>query len=402
MPSLSDLELERLLADLESDRVERTAAWSNSTPTKAREAVCAFANDLPNHGLPGVLFLGAKDDGSPSGLKVTDKLLLTLSDIKTDGHIVPPPTMYVEKRGLRGAELAVVTVEPSDSPPVRYDGRTHIRIGPRRGIASAQDESILGEKRRHGDLPFDARRVPTGALSDLDLRAFEEEYLPAAFAPDVLSANQRTREQRLSATKMVTGPEDPTPTILGMLVLGLRTRDFVPGAYIQFLRIAGRELHDPIVDEQVCDGTTSETIRRIEDKLRAHLRTSVDLVSAPLERRSSSYPMTALEQFVRNAVLHRSYEHSNAPVKVIWFDDRIEIHSPGGPFGTVTRSNFGAPGLTEYRNPNLAEALKVLGFVQRFGVGIATANKALKENGNSPAEFLVEDTRVAVIIRGST
>jgi predicted HTH transcriptional regulator len=53
MNPLTDIQLAALLGDLESDRVERKEAWSGSAPEKAREAVCAFANDLPNHQQPG-------------------------------------------------------------------------------------------------------------------------------------------------------------------------------------------------------------------------------------------------------------------------------------------------------------------------------------------------------------
>ncbi|MFZ0135335.1 MAG: ATP-binding protein [Desulfobacterales bacterium] len=65
----------------------------------------------------------------------------------------------------------------------------------------------------------------------------------------------------------------------------------------------------------------------------------------------------------------------------------------------MTPENFGQPGITDYRNPNLAEAMKVLGFVQRFGVGIAMAAKALLENGNPPAEFKVNSEAVLAILR---
>jgi ATP-dependent DNA helicase RecG len=74
--------------------------------------------------------------------------------------------------------------------------------------------------------------------------------------------------------------------------------------------------------------------------------------------------------------MHRAYDSTNAPIRVYWFTDRIEIISPGGSFGIVTEANFGQSGIADYRNPNLAEAMKVLGFVQRFGVGIATAKRA--------------------------
>ncbi len=97
--------------------------------------------------------------------------------------------------------------------------------------------------------------------------------------------------------------------------------------------------------------------------------------------------------------MHRTYEGTNAPVRVYWFDNRIEIHNPGGPYGAVTAENFGQPGVTDYRNPHIAEAMKVLGFVQRFGVGIATAQAELRKNGNPPAEFQVQPSAILATVR---
>lgn len=394
-------ELELMLRDLESDSVERKEAFSRDAHNSVREAVCAFANDLPGHSRAGVVFIGARDDGTPAGLPITDDLLLSLADIKTDGNIVPPPTLTVQKRKLLGTEMAVIEVQPADSPPVRYRGRIHIRIGPRRAIATAQDERILNEKRRHRDRPADVQPVPGATLADLDRLFFEETYLNAAFAPDVVEANDRTFEQRLAATKMIVEADDPTPTILGLLVLGVSTRDFLPGAYIQFLRVAGTDLSDPIADEQAIDGVVASVLLRIDEKLASHNRVAVDLTGGALERRTQPYPLVALQQVIRNAVMHRTYEATNMPVRVYWYDDRIEVTSPGGPFGVVNAENFGSPGVTDYRNPNLAESLRVLGFVQRFGAGIPTARRALSENGNPPIEFSVQPNYVGVAIRPS-
>ena len=75
------------------------------------------------------------------------------------------------------------------------------------------------------------------------------------------------------------------------------------------------------------------------------------------------------------------------------------MQNPGGPFGQVTIDNFGTPGITDYRNPHLAESLKTLGFVQRFGVGIPLAQKALADNGNPPLRFDVQPNHVLVAVR---
>ncbi len=255
------------------------------------------------------------------------------------------------------------------------------------------------ERRRHGDRPFDIHEVPGTGIAELHRLLFEEEYLPHAIAPDVLEANERTYEQRLASLRMIGPSEPPNATVLGLLAIGRRTRDWIPGAYIQFLRINGCELSDPIVDEADIDGDLAQVVRRIDEKLDSHNRTQVDLTSSNTERRTSLFSKVALQQFVRNAVMHRAYEATNSPVRIYWFNDRIEILSPGGPFGVVTAETFGQPGFTDYRNPNLAEAMKVLGFVQRFGVGIAIAQKELAANGQPPAEFEVHPNRVLVTVR---
>ncbi len=213
--TLSDDELLGLLAEGESDRVEFKESLSGDAATKIREAICAFANDVVGHRVPGVVFVGVRDDGLPVGLTVSDKLLRQLADMRTDGNIVPPPSMAVRKIVAQGAELAVVTVVPSDSPPVRYRGEIHIRTGPRRDRASAQDERILNERRRSLDAPFDVQPVASATLNDLDQSYFKNEYLLRAVTREMLEANERRSEEQLAATKMTMSAGDPTPTVLG-------------------------------------------------------------------------------------------------------------------------------------------------------------------------------------------
>ena len=105
----SDRELEAMVADLESELVERKASLRKAPASKGpiekiRQAVCAFANDLPGHGRPGVVFVGVRDDGTPSGIEITDRLLQRLADIKTDGNTVPPPVL----RTLAGSDVRAV------------------------------------------------------------------------------------------------------------------------------------------------------------------------------------------------------------------------------------------------------------------------------------------------------
>jgi ATP-dependent DNA helicase RecG len=231
----------------------------------------------------------------------------------------------------------------------------------------------------------------------VDLEFFRREYLPQAVARDVLVQNQRTLEQQLASLRLAS--VDAVPTVVGLLVLGIEPTAFIGGAYVQFLRLDGTDLAAPITDAKDVRGPIPQLLRQLEEVLAAHITTATDVRSAPIERRYPSYPLGALVQTVRNAVLHRNYDGTNAPVRVLWFDDRIEILSPGGPFGQVTVENFGQEGVVDYRNPNLAEAMRVLGLVQRFGVGIPITRSELERNGSPAPQFVVNATNVLVTLR---
>jgi ATP-dependent DNA helicase RecG len=392
---LTDAELLDLVRDLESDRVERKASLADKD--RIGEAICAFANDLPNHQQPGVVFVGITDAGGCAGTPITDELLLTLADMRT--MVVPFPSLTVQKRTLDGCEIAVVTVQPSDTPPVRFRGRTWVRVGPRRAAATPEDERRLTEKRRSRDLPFDLRPLPSATLDDLDLDLFVRSYLPAALSPETLAENNRSVEHQLAALRFVTPTLPPIPTVLGMLTVGKSPQFFLPGAYIQYLRIGGLSMTDPILDQKRIDGALGNQLRGVDEVLQAAIAVATDFMGGPLEVRHPDYPLAALQQLVRNAIMHRSYEGTNAPVRLLWYADRIEIQNPGGPYGQVTRENFGQPGVVDYRNPDIAEAMRDLGFAQRFGFGIPLAREALAANGNPPPEFLVEPSYVLARIR---
>ena len=134
----------------------------------------------------------------------------------------------------------------------------------------------------------------------------------------------------------------------------------------------------------------------------ANIRVSTDITSSSREVRQPDYPIAALQQLTRNAVMHRNYESSNAPTRITWFNDRLEIQNPGGPFGQVTIENFGQPGITDYRNPTIAEVMRNLDFVQRFGVGISIARQELLDNGNPELELTAETNHVLAIVRKTT
>lgn len=293
----SDDDLRGMLADLESDLVERKE--STTATDKIAQAICAYANDLPGYDTSGVVFVGAIDDGRPSGLAITDRILLSLAGIRDTGKILPLPHMRVSRLDVDGHHVAVIEVKPSVSPPVRYEGRVWIRVGPRRAIASADEERRLSERRRAADLTFDARPMTGLTLDELDLALFEREYLPASLPADVIEENARTPIERLSALRLAA--IDGTPTAAGVLLLGIDPTRHLPGAYLQFLRIDGTNLDDPVLDEKMLTGPVPTLLRQLDELLSLNIHTAVTIGTGTTDSRRPDYPLAALQQWVRNA-----------------------------------------------------------------------------------------------------
>src|ERR1700722_9659845 len=96
---LTEPELLALMSDLESFRVERTISTTDSD--KFREAICAFANDMPGSRMKGYLLVGVEDKtGQAIGLTITDKFLQQLASYGSDGTILPPPALAAYKHTL--------------------------------------------------------------------------------------------------------------------------------------------------------------------------------------------------------------------------------------------------------------------------------------------------------------
>jgi ATP-dependent DNA helicase RecG len=372
----------RLMRDLESDRVERTVSTSNTD--KFAEAICAFSNDLPQYQQPGYLFVGVRDNGEPSGLVVTDQLLQNLAAIRADGNIQPLPTMNVQRLQTSEGDVAVVEVFPSDLPPVRYKGRVWIRVGPRRGIASESEERILAERRIALARTWDARPSREATLEDLALDLFAVGYRLFAVAPEVIEENNRSLTEQLAALRFY-DLKLGCPTNAAILLFSKDPLGFVPGAYVQYVRYAGGSQADEPIRDQRFSGDLLTILRGL-DQLADNVSEARPVAAEGLaERTVYDYPPRALHELFVNAVIHRNYDGSSTPVLINHFDDRLEIVSPGGLFGDLTPEQF--PRGTAYRNPVLAEAAKTLGFVNRYGRGIAITQSELARNDSLPALF---------------
>ena len=393
----SDAELAAVMVDLESDLVERKRSLSTSASEKIARSICAFANDLPGHRRPGVIIVGAEDDGGCAGLSIDDRLLTRLAEMRDDGRILPLPSTDVQRRTLGDCEVAVIIVHPAPHPPVRYEGRVWVRVGPTVRQASAGDEQRLAERRRATDLPFDLRPAHGATVADLDLDYIERRYLPRAVSAEVLAENRRPLEDQLRSLRLMSGD---VPTNGAMLAFGRDAQSWLPESWVQFVRFDGDDITDPPKTSEALTGRLEDILQSLSKLVRLNVSTRLDITSGSREQRFPDYPVEALHQLVYNAVMHRSYEGTRAPSRLYWYSSRVEIESPGGLFGAMTRETLLSGG-TAYRNQLIAEIMANLGFAQRFGYGIPLALRSLRSNGNPEPDFQTEHSRLRVIVKAA-
>lgn len=371
-----------LLKSTESYRVERTTSIGNMD--KFCEAICAFANDMPGSRKNGYLIIGANDDGCIAGMKVDDALLKKIAGIRSDGNILPLPTMSVERFVFSEGELLVAEVRPSDLPPVRYRGRAFIRIGPRRDIATEAEERILAERRCSFMATFDATPCLNAKLEDLDIDYIKTSYLPKMFAKETLAEDRRDIKEQLASIHLFDRGND-CPTYAGIILFGKNPKFFLMSDYVQFVRFAGKDKGGEILNERQFEGPLYKMLPSLESFVKDAIITQRPVPESLFRERTVwNYPEGAIRELVMNACMHRDYQ-SNMPIRLYQFDDYIEIMNAGGLYGEARPENF--PSVNDYRNPLVAEAMRIGKYVNKFNRGVTRVQEMLKENGNAPAVF---------------
>jgi ATP-dependent DNA helicase RecG len=379
---MTEEQIRELLSDLESDRIERTISFRED---KLGPAVCALSNDFPNHRKPGFILLNVKDDGSVNKASITDQDLQKIGGVKTNGNILPQPSITVSPvYHINGGDVVVVTVQPSPYPPVRYDGRCWIRIGPRKAKASSEEERILTERRAANAKTYDLVPATGAGIEDISIEHFKTSYLTFAIDKETLDENGRTMEEQLASLRFYV-PKEACPTNAGILLFGLNPEFYLPGAYIQYIKFSESEMTGDVLFEKKFSGALITELRSLDDFTKSNIIKGKPVKTDSFkEDMVYNYPYWALRELIMNAVMHRNYE-SNAPIYIYEFPDRIEIVNPGGLYGEATPQNF--PDASDYRNVVLAEAMKILGYVNKFNYGVKRAIHELVENGNGEPSF---------------
>jgi ATP-dependent DNA helicase RecG len=341
---------------------------------------------MPGSRKKGYLLIGVRNNGEIDGQKVDDALMKKISGIRSDGNILPLPVMSTEKVVTDKGDVLVVEVTPSFDTPVRYRGRTFIRIGPRRDIASAEEERILSERCAASLPTFDTRPCCEAKLEDIEVDTIVREYMPKAIDAEVLTNDKRPLKEQLASLHLFNMQWD-CPTYAALIMFGRNPRYFMPGSYIQYVHFKGSTNGSEILNERRFEGCLYKILPELENFIRDGIITRRPVpVSILREKDVLNYPYKALRELMMNAVMHRDYQ-ANMPTRLYRYDNHIEVMNPGGLYCQARPENF--PHVNDYRNSVVAGMMKTLNYVNMFNHGVGEVQDLLRANNSPAAEFNV-------------
>ena len=181
----------------------------------------------------------------------------------------------------------------------------------------------------------------------------------------------------------------------GVLLLARAPQRFFPHAYVSALRILGVDIATPPIDQKRIEGRLfdllSDALRFLDFHLMRRHRIRGLEPEVVLE-----FPVACLRETLVNAIAHRDYTIAG-PVRLLVFDDRVEVRTPGGLPNSVRLDQLPA-GVHVLRNPTVYNLLLKRGLVTDAGSGIPRMIRLLREKTGHDPDLRIEGNEFVVVL----
>ncbi len=383
MPTLTEDALRRAIADGETSTVELKKAVPR--PGELAERMCGMANAQG-----GLIIIGV-EDSSLAVVGVPDGRMALTRDmvLRAARQIDPPlfldpaePEVYV----LDGKRVVVATIPPSRGPVYQASGVFWVRRGTHTVPLSASEMLELASDRGLQD--WELQPVRDATMKDID---------PERVDAYVRQRSARSRSFRrfdnlqefligLKCARIVN--RKAVPTNAGLLFFGYDPQQHLIQSEVVCVLYRDTSGVGGYADRKIITGTIQELIDETEAFLAQHVPVAGRIegwkrIDLP------DYPLEALREAVVNAVIHRDYSRRGESIRVFYYTDRIEVHSPGLLLPGVTVEQMRRGEVTsKLRNPILAGLLRdIPGYMERVGSGIRLMLEETKQMGLPPPQF---------------
>lgn len=337
-----------------------------SSPRDVLKTLVSFANSAG-----GRVVLGVTDDkqlvGVAEPLAEEERICNLIADA-----IQPRLVPSVELATVEDKTVLIVEVFPSSLRPhfLKSMGPDHgvfIRVGSTN--RQAGPDLIAELKRSAQGTVFDEMPMPELYKSALDLDVAQELFASKRELTD--KALQTLKILRQEQGRLV-------PTHGGMLLFGKDRARYFPDAWVQCGRFRGVDkVH--IFDQAEIDKPLPVALTEIELFLQKHAFKSARF--GALHREDVwSIPVSILREVLVNALVHADYSLRGTPIRVAFFDNRIDVESPGHLMPGMTVEDMKS-GISRIRNPVIARVFRELRLVEQWGSGVRRIFDDAREQG---------------------
>ena len=370
------------------------------------ESLSAFANQRGG----GVIVLGLDESQGFATVGVADAGKVQADLASLCDQMDPPLRPLIRVHDFEGRQLVVAEIPevPREQKPCYYKGSglytgSYIRVADGDRQMSQYEVHHFLENR--GQPRHDVEIVEGATRADLDADA----------VGDFLRRVRRRRPRLANVgddellRQLHVVEDDQRVTLAGLLCFARFPHQWFPSLTITFLHFPGTQ-----ADQLGLHGERFLDNRRFDGPLPLALDDALNAVVAAMKKRNliqglireeiPEYPPVAVREALVNAVAHRDYSDAarGSQVQIQMYQNRLEIHNPGGLFGTVNEDNLGEPGVQATRNQHLLQLLEDLGPAENRGSGIVTMMRATRQAQMSPPEFRDQPTYFRVVFSNDT
>ena len=333
------------------------------------KTIVAFANDAG-----GELFIGIRDEPRELvGIKEDSLIRLEeqISNIIHD-HCYPVIIPDISVHTIEGAYLIRVQVYRGSNLPyfLKEKGKTkgtYIRVGSTNRLA---DSEIIAElERQKRNISFDSEPVHEIVLKDLNIEPFKLFYKEKA--GDELNSGSL---KKLDLIREYHGNWLAVNALVLFSDSPVREQIF-PYAKIECARFKGTTSHE-FIDKKTITGNISVQPEIAYEFILRHINKGAAVKGVYTESRWE-YPVIAIREVIRNAVVHRDYSLVGKDIKVAVYDDMVEITSPGKLMPSIDFSQMEAR-QSDIRNRIIAPVFKKLGIIDQWGNGLKLISDEMK------------------------
>lgn len=382
----------------ESERLE--AKRGSEIGPSVLETICAFANEPGLQG--GTLLLGIARDESDlfsnymvEGVDQPDSLSATLATQCREQFNLPV-RVQISNEQISGKTVLVVTVpeaQPGDKP-IFIKSRGLPRGAFRRVGSTDQqctEDDLLALYQGRQVESYDYTVLPDAMLADLAPEAIEDYRKVRADTNADAEELRWSDEDLLESLGCIRRDNGGSlaPTVAGLLLFGKpqALRRIFPMTRVDYIRVPGKEwVPDPErrFDSLEIRDYLFRAIRRALAAVLDDLPKAFGLTEGDAQRTDKPLiPQRVLREGIVNALMHRSYR-VHAPIQIIRYSNRIEIHNPG--HSLKSPEHLGEPGSVP-RNPRIAAVLLDTRFAETKGSGIRVMREMMVAAGLEPPLF---------------